>query len=310
MEIGEYLMKLWGLPDTFCTSIGYHHRPGELSTTDSDIQMLTKILHLSAQFIEFFNSSTMSLNLGLIDHLVNNYGFSDKINVNEMGHAINRQTQHSFALFNIDLDEDKNYDELLDAAQAELANLSKDLLNELLEKRCEIDSLKRQVAQDSMTKLINHQHFNELLEQEISRSERYNRPLAIIIADIDHFKSINDTFGHPVGDYVIKTVADSLRSELRESDHVARYGGDEFAVILPETPLDNALAAAEKLRETIESLKVVCDNKDIFVTMSFGVSTIPITHKISRDELKKRADTALYEAKKQGRNRCCIFELN
>jgi len=179
-----------------------------------------------------------------------------------------------------------------------------------LEKRCEIESLKRQVAQDSMTKLVNHQHFNELLEQEISRTERYNRPLSIIMADIDHFKLINDNFGHPVGDFVIKTLADSLRSELRESDHVARYGGDEFAVILPETPLDNALAAAEKLREAIESLKVVCDNKDIFVTMSFGVSAIPSTHKISRDELKKRADTALYQAKKQGRNRCCIFESN
>jgi diguanylate cyclase (GGDEF)-like protein len=310
MEIGEYLMKLWGLPDTFYTSIGYHHRPEKLVTTDSDIQMLTKILHLSSLFIEMFNSSTMSLNLGLIDHLVKNYGFADKINVNEIGHAINRQTQHSFALFDIDLDEEKNYDELLDAAQAELANLSKEMVNELLEKRCEIESLKRQVAQDSMTKLINHQHFNELLEQEISRSERYNRPLSIIIADIDHFKSINDTFGHPVGDFVIKTVADSFRSELRESDHVARYGGDEFAVILPETPLDSALSAAEKLREAIESLKVVCDNKDIFVTISFGVSAIPTTHNISREELKKRADTALYEAKKQGRNRCCIFELN
>jgi len=307
MGIGEYLVKSWGLPDTFYTPIGHHHRPEKIVINRPRIQKLTQILHLSSQFIELFNSSDMSLNLGLIEHWVKTYGFEDKININEIGSVINRQIRHLFTHFDINFNADKDYDELLQAAETELANLSKELIKDLLARRGEIEELRQQVARDGMTQLINHQRFNELLEQEISRSQRYQTALSIILADIDNFKSINDNFGHPTGDKVIKAVADSLREQLRDSDHAARYGGEEFAVILPQTPLNNAIKVAERLREAIQALTVLKEGEAVTFTMSFGVADLPLKEKISREDLVKRADNALYEAKDHGRNRCCAF---
>lgn len=308
MEVGAYLARSWGLPETFSAPIGYHHQPETLSTDDVDIQMYTRIVHLSSLIIELFNSREMSLSLGVLEHWTQKYAFTDKLNVCQLGSAINQKTQPLFALFDIEIKEEIDYDELINAAKIELANLSQDLINDLLQKRCEIESLRQQVDRDSMTQLNNHQRFKDLLDQEISRSERYNAPLSVIITDIDHFKSVNDTFGHPAGDKVIKTIADRLKQGLRESDHIARYGGEEFAIILTETALNDALLVAERLRESIESLKIIYEDQAINVTMSFGLAAFPVGGSISREELVKSADTALYEAKGQGRNRCCVCE--
>ena len=308
MEVGAYLARSWGLPETFSAPIGYHHQPETLSTDDVDIQMYTRIVHLSSLIIELFNSREMSLSLGVLEHWTQKYAFTDKLNVCQLGSAINQKTQPLFALFDIEIKEEIDYDELINAAKIELANLSQDLINDILQKRCEIESLRQQVDRDSMTQLNNHQRFKDLLDQEISRSERYNAPLSVIITDIDHFKSVNDTFGHPAGDKVIKTIADRLKQGLRESDHIARYGGEEFAIILTETALNDALLVAERLRESIEALKIIYDDQAINVTMSFGLAAFPVGGSISREELVKSADTALYEAKGQGRNQCCVCE--
>jgi len=183
------------------------------------------------------------------------------------------------------------------------------MINDLLEQRNEIQMLKQQVARDSMTELYNHNHFRETLQIEISRAQRYKIPLSLIMADIDNFKSINDTFGHIAGDRVIKTVAGCLRKELRESDRIARYGGDEFAVILPETEINGALMVAERIRKSIEALRINHEGDFVNLTMSFGIFFC-LDEKISPDESIKRADSALYQAKKRGRNQCCVFSKN
>jgi diguanylate cyclase (GGDEF)-like protein len=127
------------------------------------------------------------------------------------------------------------------------------------------------------------------------------------MADIDLFKAINDDFGHLVGDRVIKAAAGCLQQEIRESDHVARYGGEEFAIILPDTPIPNATIVAERIRKTIDSLRIKHADKLIHFTMSFGIASFQAEEGTASDELIKRADSALYQAKKQGRNQCCIF---
>ena len=307
-EIGEYLMKSWGLPESLYIPVGYHHSPEKLPSTQSSIQVLTRILHLSSLFIDLFEDKTRGLTLWLINHNIEAYDFGLLADVDEIAEEIHLQALQVFPIFEIDFEDDTQYAQIFQAAKSELSKLSNEMVNTLLSQRNEIKMLKQQVVRDSMTNLINHQHFLELLSQEISRAERYKHPLSLIMADIDHFKEINDAFSHLAGDRVIKAVAGSLQQEIRESDHLARYGGEEFAIILPATQIQDAFIVAERIRMTIDSMRIKHEDNLIHFTISFGIASFQAEDGKSQDELIKRADSALYQAKKQGRNRCCIFD--
>ncbi len=300
-EIGEYLMKSWGLPETLYMPVGYHHNPEKLESTQAGIQVLTRILHLSSLFIELFDDKSRGLNLWLINHHVGAYGFEERLDVDKIAE------DKVFPVFEIGVENDAEYAQIFQAAKAELSKLSTEMVNTLLTQKNEIKMLKQQVVRDGMTHLINHQHFLELLSKEVSRAERYKHPLSLIMADIDLFKAINDDFGHLAGDRVIKAVAGCLQQEIRESDHVARYGGEEFAIILPDTRTQDAYIVSERIRENIESLRIKHEDNLIHFTMSFGIASFHAEKGTASDELLKRADSALYQAKKQGRNQCCVF---
>jgi two-component system cell cycle response regulator len=306
-EIGEYLMKSWGLPETLYMPVGYHHNPEKLASAQSGIQALTRILHLSSLFIELFDDKSKGLNLWLINHNVEAYGFGVRVDVNQIAEEIHQQAQQVFPIFEIDLEHDAEYAQIFQAAKTELSKLSTEMVNTLLAQKNEIKMLKQQVVRDSMTHLINHQHFLVLLSQEVSRAERYKHPISLLMADIDLFKAINDDFGHPAGDRVIKAVAGCLQQEIRESDHVARYGGEEFAIILPDTLIQDAYNVAERIRNTIDSLRIKHEDDLIHFTMSFGIASFQTEEVTASEKLIKRADSALYQAKKQGRNQCCVF---
>ena len=163
--------------------------------------------------------------------------------------------------------------------------------------------LLRQSQMDGLTNIANRRKFDEHLNREWRIAVRRQAPLSIILCDIDHFKSYNDTYGHPAGDRCLQQVATTLEQVTkRPGDLVARYGGEEFAVILPETPHDAALVLAEKMRLAINSLQPVLPNAP--VTASFGVgSALPELASEGPLALIEAADRALYVAKKQGRNR-------
>jgi diguanylate cyclase len=269
--------------------------------------VLTRILHLSSLFIELFDDKSKGLNLWLINRDVEAYGFGDRIDVSQIAEEIHQQTRQVFPIFEIGLEHDADYAQIFQAAKEELSKLSAEMVNTLLAQKNEIKMLKQQVVRDSMTHLNNHQHFLELLSQEVSRAERYKHPLSLIMADIDLFKAINDNFGHLAGDRVIKAVAGTLQQGIRESDHVARYGGEEFSIILPDTQIQDAYIAAERIREAIESLRIKHEDNLIQFTMSFGMASFQIEEGTASDELIKRADRAFYQAKNQGRNQCCVF---
>jgi len=166
------------------------------------------------------------------------------------------------------------------------------------------EALERLASVDGMTGLNNRRHFLVLAESEWSRFRRYGRPLALSMIDIDLFKSINDTYGHDVGDDVIKAVADILQKNKRTSDIAGRLGGEEFALILPESTLDRALAAAERLRQLVADGAINVEGHRLSVTISIGASAGDADMS-GVDELLKQAGIALYEAKRSGRNRVC-----
>ncbi|HVS32298.1 MAG TPA: GGDEF domain-containing protein [Thermoanaerobaculia bacterium] len=154
---------------------------------------------------------------------------------------------------------------------------------------------------DQLTGLANRRKMRELLDQETSRTERTTRPFALVLGDVDLFKKINDTFGHDFGDYVLRTVSDVLRESAREHDSVARWGGEEFLILLPETEFRGALDAAERLRAAVEQQPFSHEGESFEVTMTFGVAVYALGEDIA--ETMKRADRALYEGKHSGRNR-------
>jgi len=160
---------------------------------------------------------------------------------------------------------------------------------------------------DSLTGLFNRVHLQESLVNELARSERHQHEFGILMLDIDHFKEFNDTFGHLAGDEILQKVASIFKSSTRKCDYVARYGGEEFFVMLPETPMDETVAAAERIRSSVENETFTQDGKKIRITISVGVSLYPL-HGKGAETLIKYADEALYKAKKTGRNRVVVWE--
>ncbi|NVJ52627.1 MAG: diguanylate cyclase [Campylobacteraceae bacterium] len=163
--------------------------------------------------------------------------------------------------------------------------------------------LEYQANHDQLTGLFNRQKFNEIFKKEIKREKRYKNNLSLIIFDIDDFKNINDDFGHNVGDEILRVIAKVLLESIREHDCVARWGGEEFLVLLPQTDENGAKKVAEKIRKAIENYKK--DDVPRQITASFGVTRF----KEDDDEVStlKKADDALYKAKKEGKNRVVVF---
>ena len=161
----------------------------------------------------------------------------------------------------------------------------------------------RQKAQtDALTGIPNRLAFDKQIQREFARCERYEQTCCLAVIDVDKFKSVNDNFGHKAGDKVLKTVAEVCAEHIRESDFLARYGGEEFVVLLPQTKLDDAVAAAEKLRFEIEKCHFHYNDDEVPVTISIGIAEYQTEDAAS--SLFERADKCLYEAKESGRNRC------
>jgi len=163
--------------------------------------------------------------------------------------------------------------------------------------------LRRLATRDALTGLLNRRELNRVLEEETDRATRFDRRLSLVLLDLDHFKSVNDQHGHPAGDAVLKEIARRIQAEVREVDRVARYGGEELAMVLIELNHPAAMAVAERLLAVVRQAPVPLeDGGTLAVTASAGVATLPDAAGTVR-ELIERADRALYAAKLAGRDR-------
>jgi len=169
------------------------------------------------------------------------------------------------------------------------------------------DVVQRQAITDDLTGLVNRRRFIEALQAEIERARRFGSPLTVILADLDDFKRVNDDYGHHAGDVVLRSFADLVRSHVRDVDVPGRIGGEEFAILLPETDAGGAAGVAERMRHSLSSVSVfVSDDRAVRVTSSFGVAEL-VTEQAG-DDLLRAADAALYRAKSEGKNRVVTSE--
>jgi diguanylate cyclase (GGDEF)-like protein len=167
--------------------------------------------------------------------------------------------------------------------------------------------LEQQAVIDPLTQIGNRRAFNKAMDREFNRYSRYKKPLSLISFDLDHFKRVNDTYGHAAGDKVLSEVAATVKSELREEDIFARVGGEEFAVLLPETDENEALTVAEKIRDLIEGLEVHYESHAISLTATVGLVSVS-EQVVDQEHLLQIADRALYKGKTNGRNQVVLAD--
>jgi diguanylate cyclase (GGDEF)-like protein len=168
-------------------------------------------------------------------------------------------------------------------------------------------SIKNIALYDTLTGLYNRRYFEEKLGVETQKSFYSSTPLSFVMVDIDHFKKVNDTFGHTGGDQVLCKISSLLKNSIRKKDTVARYGGEEFILILPEAGLEESFIIAERIRRLVENTSFEIGQAQVNLTISMGISNFPSHRAKSKEELVKMADQALYDAKRGGRNKVCIF---
>jgi diguanylate cyclase (GGDEF)-like protein len=246
----------------------------EIKKLDSDAQVIIITSHAS------LDSAVATLRAGAYDYI-----FKPFEDLDQVTEVVRR------AMDKIDLIRQNR----LLVENLEKSNLMMELANE---------TLMELAVRDGLTGLFNLRHFRHILNEELSRAERYSRQLCLVMIDVDHFKNYNDTHGHPAGDEVLKALAGILNKRLRDVDRSARYGGEEFLVLLPETDLEKGRTVAEDLRVQMEEYPFRGRESQPFgkVTISLGVAAFPQDGP-DADTLIKVADDALYRAKNRGRNR-------
>lgn len=200
---------------------------------------------------------------------------------------------------------DKNNGESFDEGDIALMELFRQLIGSSIGNVKLFEKSQKLAQTDGLTGMYNHRAFYESLEAETRRSQRYGGSISIIMADIDNLKPVNDNFGHRAGDMVIRQVSRRLNACIRQIDVAARYGGDEFAIILPNTPLDDALIVANRMVNMVSETPVVWDHQKIDLSISVGVGQFAAT--ISPGDVTRATDEALYAAKQAGKNQVKVF---
>ena len=183
-------------------------------------------------------------------------------------------------------------------------------LDEIKKLRAEIEELSELVATDTLTGLFNFKHFKQVMQAEMDRSKRSSIPTSLVMAEVDHFETINDEHGRETGNQVLKRIAEICQGEVRTTDVLCRYGGEVFALVFPETHLNLAVKVADRIRQEIADTPITLDGGDIKVTVSMGASVYVKTSVIDLVDFVDSVDKFLFEAKQSGRNCICHIDYD
>jgi diguanylate cyclase (GGDEF)-like protein len=319
-QLGATLVESWGLPEQIYLPIGYHH-----SNTDApeEYRSTTEILRIADQLSSIYCEASAAEKVRLLQNeMVEMFELAPEQTL-ELVDQVATKSIEILEMFEIDPGDMKPYSQMLLEANEELGRLnlsyeqvvmelkesnekSELLTQELLDAN---SRLKELVFRDGLTGLYNHRYFQEILTKELARAQRYQSSISLILFDIDFFKKVNDSYGHPAGDLVLMNIARVVENIIRPSDIAARYGGEEFTLILPETNEQGMRIFAERLRRSIEGIVTSAGGQQIKVTVSSGgVTCGPEQTQITKATLIDTADRALYMSKHNGRNRVTILK--
>ena len=320
--VASEVVQNWGFPPTLVEPIRYHHEPHKLPGNDKKLRQLCEIAYLSGILSTVYLAKKPDEVITLFkSQAKRRLNLTDKV-LEDFLDQVHTEVEQIAKFFDLKIKHQKSIAEVLQIANAELSvlNLSYEQMNRsLIEKTVQLEMLtveleknnkllERLANVDGLTEAYNHRYFQNFLDREIKRADRNTYTLSVVMVDIDNFKKFNDTHGHQMGDYVLREFADIARGLLREYDLFARYGGEEFVLVLPETTASEAEVVAEKFCSTIGGHSFSHDRETYHITASFGVADMtPSTDKFNKNELISRADAALYESKKRGRNRVTVY---
>ncbi len=321
-EMGEAILRRWELPEFLVRPIVHHHDLRGIESEDPAIQRISRLVHMARLAGRIFFSPGVGVALRDFRNESRQQFRMSPDEVDEFFRGIKEEVLEVAAQYGFSNMSLPSYTELLDEANQELEDLNatyermnrelkaaKQKAEELALKLREANEiLQRMANHDTLTGLYNRRYFDDFIEREFERSRRYRRTISLIILDIDHFKSVNDNYGHQQGDTILSETGELLRQLTRTSDMAARYGGEEMVIILPETTLYAARIAAEKIRRAIESYEYSYRPKEpMHITVSMGIASLAEDSEISSPkELIAKADACLYRAKEEGRNRICF----
>ncbi len=318
-QLSHILLSDWGLPDTITAPLLYHHEPDK---APKHLQETASILEVASLLSSVYLGSETATNVCLVSQKMKDYFSIEPEQTREIIDQVALQSVLILEIFEIKADDIKPYSTILQEANEELGKLNlsyEQLVLELKESKAKSERFAKELQQanlkleelafrDSLTGIYNHRYFQEVLSKEIARSRRYHRSLSVLIFDIDYFKKVNDTHGHPAGDKVLVQLAQSIEKTIRPSDVLARYGGEEFIIVLPETNLAGLRVFAERLRRCVEQQEIIDGPNVIKVTISGGGVHLPPQVDIPQSELVDLADKKLYISKKEGRNRVTVAD--
>jgi len=320
-ELGAELLSQWHIPESIYIPIKYHHQD---NSVPKEYRTQTEIIRLADNLSAIYHGGqSVDKVLKVRERLKTVFGVGEEA-VEELIDAVASKSIDILATFEIPPGAMQPFTMILQDANEELSKLNTSyemLVIELRQAKVKAEKLADELHNanvklhelvfcDALTGLYNHRYFQEAMEREFERSKRYKRDLSLIMFDIDHFKKINDTNGHLVGDRVLTAISRATERSVRDSDIIARYGGEEFAVILPETDFNSAKVVAERLRRDIENLEAVVDGIRIRVTISVGYTSYDYNSTLrDKGAIIGMADKALYIAKQSGRNMVYAMKL-
>jgi diguanylate cyclase (GGDEF)-like protein len=308
----------WNFPDVICDPVLYHHEPEKAGES---YRPSAQTVYYAGQLAEIYNGEVGAEKARLIQQVLTEQFDVSEADAIELLDNVATRSEEMLESFDFESGEIKPYSFLLQEANKELAKLNmsnEQMILELQEAKRKTETmannlrdannrLKELVYRDGLTGLYNHRFFQEALSNEISRASRYHSSVSLILFDIDFFKKVNDTYGHPAGDLVLMNIAKAVNSAVRPCDIVARYGGEEFAVILPETSAAGVKVFAARLRRCVEGIATLVDGQLIYVTVSAGATTFDQNCEgVTKSMLIEAADCGLYASKQNGRNQVTV----